>query len=350
MRRADVTFRFVTPALLAGADQKSAEIRAASIRGALRWWMNALNFDKEVINDLFGSAAGNRGQRSRVIVRDTTPATPPVKLQTAKDITGNRSDYFLWPLGKTEDARGVIPAGFTASFSVIMRPGKSSEDSPVLENVLKAFLLLGSLGSRSRRCYGSIWPKHVEIDGVPWKIPATEDELKRELSCIFDECANMEIDAISGKFLDYKTAINCCIDFLKKYRAGSTKSGEDPSEWGKNDHDAGLQKHGCVCRPVLGLPLVQNYSKAPPVSSSITGYNRLASPVHFKVIPLKDGFVPIVFFCYNMIPPDGTEVLLTPKGRRPFRLPLQGFELVEAMRFDEKLSTLGDFLSLAEEE
>lgn len=347
MRRADVTFRFVTPALLAGADQKSAEIRAASIRGALRWWMNALNFDKEVINDLFGSAAGNRGQRSRVIVRDTTPNTPPVKLQTAQDITGSRSDYFLWPFEKK--ARGVIPAGFTASFSVIMRPGKSSEDSPVLENVLKAFLLLGSLGSRSRRCYGSIWPKHVEIDGVPWKIPATEDELKRELSCIFDECANMEIDAISGKFLDYKTAINCCIDFLKKYRAGSTKSGEDPSEWGKNDHDAGLQKHGCVYRPVLGLPLIQSYSKAPKVISKIKGYDRLASPVHFKVIPLNGLFVPIVFFCYSMLPEDETEVILE-QNKELFRLPLQGFELVEAMRFDEKLSTLGDFLSLAGEE
>lgn len=347
MRRADVTFRFVTPALLAGADQKSAEIRAASIRGALRWWMNALNFDKEVINDLFGSAAGNRGQRSRVIVRDTTPNTPPVKLQTAQDITGSRSDYFLWPFEKK--ARGVIPAGFTASFSVIMRPGKSSEDSPVLENVLKAFLLLGSLGSRSRRCYGSIWPKHVEIDGVPWKIPATEDELKRELSCIFDECANMEIDAISGKFLDYKTAINCCIDFLKKYRAGSTKSLKNLKKWGKNDHDVGLRKHGCVYRPVLGLPLIQSYSKAPKVISKIKGYDRLASPVHFKVIPLNGLFVPIVFFCYSMLPEDETEVILE-QNKELFRLPLQGFELVEAMRFDEKLSTLGDFLSLAGEE
>lgn len=347
MRRADVTFSFVTPALLAGANQKSAEIRAASIRGALRWWMNALNFDKEVINDLFGSAAGNRGQRSRVIVRDTTPNTPPVKLQTAQDITGSRSDYFLWPFEKK--ARGVIPAGFTASFSVIMRPGKSSEDSPVLENVLKAFLLLGSLGSRSRRCYGSIWPKHVEIDGVPWKIPATEDELKRELSCIFDECANMEIDAISGKFLDYKTAINCCIDFLKKYRAGSTKSLKNLKKWGKNDHDVGLRKHGCVYRPVLGLPLIQSYSKAPKVISKIKGYDRLASPVHFKVIPLNGLFVPIVFFCYSMLPEDETEVILE-QNKELFRLPLQGFELVEAMRFDEKLSTLGDFLSLAGEE
>lgn len=347
MRRADVTFSFVTPALLAGANQKSAEIRAASIRGALRWWMNALNFDKEVINDLFGSAAGNRGQRSRVIVRDTTPNTPPVKLQTAQDITGSRSDYFLWPFEKK--ARGVIPAGFTASFSVIMRPGKSSEDSPVLENVLKAFLLLGSLGSRSRRCYGSIWPKHVEIDGVPWKIPATAGELKRELSCIFDECANMEIDAISGKFLDYKTAINCCIDFLKKYRAGSTKSLKNLKKWGKNDHDVGLRKRGCVYRPVLGLPLIQSYSKAPKVISKIKGYDRLASPVHFKVIPLNGLFVPIVFFCYSMLPEDETEVILE-QNKELFRLPLQGFELVEAMRFDEKLSTLGDFLSLAEEE
>lgn len=348
MRRADVTFKFVTPALLAGADQKSAEIRAASIRGALRWWMNALNFDKETINDLFGSAAGNHGQRSRVIVRATTQNTPPVKVQTAQDITGSRSDYFLWPLGKNENARGVIPAGFTASFSVIMRSGKNSEDSPDLENVLKAFLLLGSLGSRSRRCYGSVWPEHVEIDGVPWKIPANAGELKRELSCIFDEYANMEIDAIRGKFLDYKTAINCCIDFLKTYRAGSKKSGKDPSEWGKNDHDVGLQKRGCVYRPVLGLPLVQKYSNGLEVTSTIGDYERLASPVHFKVIPLKEGFVPIVFFCYSMLPYE-TEVILE-QNKKTFRLPLQGFELVEAMRSDKQLVTLGDFLSLAEEE
>ena len=339
MKRAEVTFKFLTPALLAGADQKSAEMRASSIRGALRWWMNALGYDKDCINDLFGTAAGETGRRSRVIVRDTTVNTLLVKRQSAKDIIGSLYDYFLWPLGNPENARGVIQAGATASFSVFLRSGESED----LEKGLKAFLLLGSLGSRSRRCYGSIWPVSVTIDNKPWRIPKNTAEMKHELALIFDQYANMEIDSIGDRSLrDWKFAVKNCSDFLKSYRCGSPKSGK-PSVWGANDHDAPFpfNKKDCVYRPVLGLPLTQSYSSGKTVTSQIKGYDRLASPVHFKVISLDGGFLPIVFFCYNMMIPDGTEVKLDGMSKT---LQLKGSELIEEIRNDKSLKVLGDFI------
>ncbi len=347
MKRAEVTFKFLTPALLAGADQKSAEMRASSIRGALRWWMNALGYDKDCINDLFGTAAGETGRRSRVIVRDTTDENLSRMIkerQTADMILNqnkpkNKPDYFLWPLGKPENARGVIQAGSTASFSVFLRSGESED----LEKGLKAFLLLGSLGSRSRRCYGSIWPVSVTIDNKPWRIPKSTAEMKQVLESVFDQYANMEIDSIGDRSLrDWKFAVETCSNFLKSYRCGSPKSGE-PSAWGENDHDAPFpfNKKDCVYRPVLGLPLTQRYSSGKTVTSQIKGYDRLASPVHFKIISLDGGFLPIVFFCYNMMIPDGTEVKLDGMSKT---LQLKGSELIEEIRNDKSLKVLGDFI------
>lgn len=339
MKRAEVTFKFLTPALLAGADQKSAEMRASSIRGALRWWMNALGYDKDCINDLFGTAAGETGRRSRVIVRDTTPNNLPVKLQSAKDIIGTPYDYFLWLLGKPENARGVIQAGSTASFSVFLRSGESED----LEKGLKAFLLLGSLGSRSRRCYGSIWPVSVTIDNKPWRIPKSTAEMKQVLESVFDQYANMEIDSIGDRSLrDWKFAVETCSNFLKSYRCGSPKSGE-PSAWGENDHDAPFGKTDCVYRPILGLPLTQTYSSSGrTVTSQIEGYDRLASPVHFKVVSLDGGFLPVVFFCYSMIPDDDTVVSLVEKNRTIYKRPLDT-ELFYEMSDNSRLNSLGDF-------
>lgn len=348
MKKAEVTFRFLTPALLAGADQKSAEMRASSIRGALRWWMNALGYDKDCINDLFGTAAGETGRRSRVIVRDTTTNNPPVKLQSAKDIIGSRYDYFLWPLGKTENARGVIQAGATASFSVFLRSGESED----LEKGLKAFLLLGSLGSRSRRCYGSIWPVRVTIDGHEWKIPASLSEFKTVLESVRCKSTYMIVNVVDKGFIkktahsySYKEAIDSCSSFLKKYRCGSKKSGCDPLEWGINDHNANFKEYAVdkVYRPVLGLPLVQTYTSTYPrrkVEAKIHGLERLASPLHFKVAFNRR--MPIMIFFGRMIPRNSTKVTLREKGRPNRELPLD-LGLLKAILNDPQQQKISDF-------
>lgn len=343
MKRAEVTFKFLTPALLAGADQKSAEIRASSIRGALRWWMNALGYDKDCINDLFGTAAGETGRRSRVVVRDTTTNSPQVTCQSAEKIIGNPNDYFLWPLGK--NSRGVIPAGTTASFSVFLRSGESED----LEKGLKAFLLLGSLGSRSRRCYGSIWPDRVTIDGHAWKIPTSLSEFKTALEAVRCNSTCMLVKIVDESFIknspahSYKEAIDCCSEFLKKYRCGSSRSGREPLSWGENDHNANFDAYDVdrVYRPVLGLPLVQTYSGYPrrTVRSQIPGLERLASPLHFKVVFKR--LIPIMVFFGKKIPRNRM-VALREKGRPDRYLPLD-LALLKEMLKDPRQKLISNF-------
>ena len=101
---------------------------------------------------------------------------------------------------------------------------------------LKTFLLLGSLGARSRRAYGSIWPINVEIDGKQWKIPTTIEELRQELQKNVSLRSYCVILQISEPQKTAEKAIQQCEKFLKTFRCGSKRSGT-PSKWGKNDHD-----------------------------------------------------------------------------------------------------------------
>jgi CRISPR-associated protein Cmr1 len=46
MNTITATFRIVTPMFISGADQSTAEIRAPSIKGVLRFWWRALNWHR----------------------------------------------------------------------------------------------------------------------------------------------------------------------------------------------------------------------------------------------------------------------------------------------------------------
>ena len=366
MKNAEVKLQFVTPCIMSGAEQRKAEFRAPSVRGNLRWWMRALGCSKELVNALFGSANGDHGMRSRVIVRDTTVPEVLKDLEhsepmNAETLAGSSNDYFLWPLAKKE--RGVISAGTTVSFSIIVRDfGEAPKDVkkkaeferakgtfekalPELKRALKAFLLFGALGTRSRRCYGSIWPTDVVIDGKrDWNIPKTKADFKNAVAdlklpselivpTIVTHCG------VYNAFSNDELAIVECSNFLAKYRRGKYK----PSIYGKNDHDARWANNNCHCvyRVALGLPLVQTYSDYDPirrkkhkVESKIDGYERLASPLHFKVVKLDGGFVPLAIFFPKMVPPNGTMVRLS--GGEVRGLPLNT-KIINVIKDDDQL-------------
>ncbi len=61
----------LTPCFCAGADQTKAEIRAASIRGELRWWYRALGGTADCETKLFGNVAG-KARASAVAIRVST--------------------------------------------------------------------------------------------------------------------------------------------------------------------------------------------------------------------------------------------------------------------------------------
>ncbi|MCQ2377809.1 MAG: hypothetical protein MJ016_01180 [Victivallaceae bacterium] len=301
MKEAVFEFQFVTPALLAGADQQTAEMRIPSIRGVLRWWARTL-YSVEWENNCFGSVRGGSPTSSAVILRLERANQRVLKSQNALSIGGDKYDYFLWPL--QTNPRGVLDVGSRFKVSCRVKPGRE-EDADGIDNIIKAFLLFGSLGTRSRRAYGSIWPQKAVFDGEEWQIPRTTEELVSEADQWFSE--NGSLIQLSDPVRDWKAAVKVCADCLKRLRCGKDQYA---SRWGKSDHDAGIGRGEVIYRAALGLPLIQRYSKnGPVVTYSVRGMDRLASPLHFKVIKLQDGFLPILLIIAKDVPDKGTIVI-----------------------------------------
>lgn len=175
MRTAIFTLEFVTPAMMSGASPKGArsiaEIRVPSIRGQLRWWFHALGGSPQEEARVFGSVAAERGQASAVILRvsrieDNSGSSPkPLSLQhefkparTARDIGAgdmNTSGYLAFNIRTSEDARAMIPEK-TRFVVEIRAPRLGIADFHRVCQVFRMFAVFGSLGTRSRRTFGSL--------------------------------------------------------------------------------------------------------------------------------------------------------------------------------------------------
>ena len=313
MRKAVFEFQFLTPAILGGANQQKAEMRIPSLRGALRWWTRLL-FGEKYEKETFGSVTEGKCVSSNVILRLIKSNGKVLESQSCKDLTSDPYDYFLWPFRK-ENVRGILQAGSTYKVSISLRQGVDEID----DGILKSFLLYGALGSRSRRAYGAVWPTEVMIDDQTWHIPENEEELLDESDNFFRD-AEITIYRLSDGEKHYGDAVRECSKILKKLRCGKTQYGFSASEWGKKDHDTGLNLNNgaSIYRTALGLPLKQQYTKGDVVEYSIQDWDRFASPLHFKVIRLKGLFVPILLVIPKYAPNDNSRMLAKKKNGQKF--------------------------------
>jgi CRISPR/Cas system CMR-associated protein Cmr1 (group 7 of RAMP superfamily) len=239
-----------------------------------------------------------------------------------KGISGNKFDYFLWPMRAPQKGiRGVIDQGQIIELRFSMKKVKTDTVFP--DQVLKAFLLLGSMGTRSRRCYGGVYPVDVEIDGEKWAIPNSLDSFTEELEDILDEYSNCKIIQVASPQRDWLGAVNKAADFLKRFRCGKSnpKFHQQASKWGQNDHDIRFDrdKDNCIYRASLGLPLNQRYSDRTNLSSLIEGKKRLASPMLLKILALNEGFIPIAVFFRDKFLEEGELVKIEGNGIRKER-------------------------------
>ncbi len=194
------TLRTLTPLFLAGADQTTAELRAPSFRGLLRYWQRALvgglvplETVKNIETTVFGATDTGSAVSIRVSATSNEPKefTEQISVRVGGRWQATGKGYLLWTMAKSgrvergnlKPARWYFPPG--TSFQVTL--STRSVDAPRLEQAIAAFWFLthlGGIGSRSRRCAGSLAVQMVEGDNtttLPFNTPENAQALKSQI-------------------------------------------------------------------------------------------------------------------------------------------------------------------------
>jgi CRISPR type III-B/RAMP module RAMP protein Cmr1 len=133
----------------------SPEIRPASIRGQLRWWMEALGYGPAVAT-IFGTTAGDQGTASKVRVRVDGVSGP-----IARKCCTQHKDWSV---------KTCYDAGTTFYLEIAeRRNGLNEEERLILTMTVEAWLLLGTLGGRGTRAAGSLARVDQVLTEGEWK-------------------------------------------------------------------------------------------------------------------------------------------------------------------------------------
>lgn len=317
------TYRIVTPMFLGGAEpEKSVELHPPSIKAALRFWWRAKKWAqiKGSLLDsnlalpelhkqegvLFGSAGGGQSQLLLKIRRPVNTVTVS-KGSILEDVV-NRSGarylgYGVMGAQNGQLTRPCIDCG--AEFVLEIR-ARDSIGQEVLD-ALKLLGLLGGLGSKARKGYGSLTLVRLEGCGVTYQVPSdargyiaqVKCLLKRSLKLIdtrpFDQIPFSAFSAQSRVCLlpEGEDPFSVLDDYgrqMQRYRSwgkGKKVNGEDREENFEDDHGwyygRPPRANFHPLRVIFGLP--HNYFGESRGARAVSPkkLDRRASPLWFHV-------------------------------------------------------------------
>lgn len=172
---------FVTPAFLGGADGESAELRAASIKGLIRYWWRVLYGSQccdELLkheNEIFGSTENASNLRLFINLSDNaiSPTVAPFPDAYGKGVNNilNYLAYGKRAMGRTTKDAWYFKSG--EHFCLIIRYSKKYSEE--IMNALSALITFGGIGAKNRNGYGSLFCINQKL---PVIIPSFSGELK----------------------------------------------------------------------------------------------------------------------------------------------------------------------------
>ena len=182
------TYRVVTPLFCSGADQRYAELRLPSFKGVLRFWWRALAWSRlrgnlGVIGHeedrLFGSSSHGQSPVSLVRVEYRQRKSEAGNdLRKRVGAGGRYLGYGLMDAGT--DQRGFLRPGF--DFTVTMRVREPKQEVEHLIGALKTLGILGGIGARSRKGFGSVSLESLCLGGEEtWRPPASAESLSNAI-------------------------------------------------------------------------------------------------------------------------------------------------------------------------
>ncbi len=350
-----VRVEVVTPILGGGSEIRTIDevdvIRAATVRGHLRFWWRALhaqNYEapEELYrgeSELWGRAATENGGRSAIDVRAEVEHAggtddSDIRLYDSRDGKATPGAYALWPArGETRTNTSSAPRrkpGTRFRLTLVAPPDRETE----VRNVVRAWLLFGGYGSRTRRGLGSFT---VVDDPNGWLPPSATREaitalLRHDVFASPGKSVT-DVPGLGGAALhaskaerDPIKAWTTALDWLKEFRQGTSGQPGDRarepgtgksqpqrpsiSNWPEADKIRRIKGKTSAHSPVhnatpvwpragFGLPVIGQFqTKARDGSrfdepgpfelrwrSGNVEHDRLASPLIVKALPLADG-------------------------------------------------------------
>jgi CRISPR-associated protein Cmr1 len=357
MHSFSVAIKVVTPILGGGSQPRTIDnvdvIRPAAVRGLLRFWWRALRAHEftsaghlyEAESSLWGKAAKDEGGRSTVNIRievQQESENDHSEIQLNKTLGA----YALWPAREEREKKTLLGTQFRLT---ILAPADYETE---LRNTVRAWILFGGYGSRTRRGFGSIT---VTEDAHIW-LPANASPKEFESLFgrdLFASPKNPAVDTprLAGAALHIgKTAPDAqkaqktwttALEWLKEFRQGTNggpndrarEPGIEPkrpsiSNWPEADKVRHLKGKTKAHRPRhnatpawpragFGLPIIGRFQKKARNGGQLDEpdgfelrwclerdeYDRLASPLIVKALPLADGtFVPCALWLNRAFP------------------------------------------------
>jgi len=261
-----ITFlcRVITPMALTGVDKNLPEFRAPSLKGGLRFWWRALNSNyslRDLWNNeakVFGSSDENFGRSKFDVLMKGIDDYRPIKTN-------------LLPHKNQGAVLSVIPVGtrFKVVFSV--DTGRDVITKSWLKDLFILFSILGGLGKRVRRGFGSF--EILEIDGKPFSEEINLEFVNRLIDNVVSSPKLYKID--KDEINITKINESAKYPFLKKVEIGKRCA---------PDFNELLKRIGQA----------SHYYNSWATGSRNYKDNRLASPIYVSVIKRYDKFCPII--------------------------------------------------------
>ena len=359
--RIDATYRVVTPLFCTGANPQTPVLRLSSFKGVLRYWWRALAWsrygaDLGVLrrqeDKLFGSAGGGQ---SRVVMRlAPVPEPPPtvavddlLEVRVGRGAVGEGARYLGYGLMEAFGSRkkGTKAGQLTRAclgapfeFTVQMRARDlNGQESASLEAALAALGVLGGLGARSRKGYGSLALQSLQVNGaVRRSRPRSLAELQRviaalrsdrsddsagpypEFTVLSDRTRHVLLSSARREPLELLDLVGRELLWFRSWGRDGKVLGDRSEKKFRDDHDLmkRRERRSHPRRIAFGLP--HNYGKRKHEQvGPADGFDRRASPLFIHIHPCDDRPVAVLSFLPARFLPAGRSDISVGGSRVP---------------------------------
>ncbi len=324
-------FKVVTPLFMGGANHLYDGIRVPSIKGVLRFWWRALNYSVysgniAKLKEAEGRLFGDTDQQSQLLLQVKNIESQKENIHSVGDLHPtlkgngfNGARYLGYGAIEAFGSRnnGTRKGQLTrdcidgCEFELLIRSKQPLENN--ILDTLKLFGLLGGLGTRSRKGFGSLTLLRIRgSDGNEmYKAPSTCSDYIEQLRQVLSVSTTYEqVPAISafskhtqlwvlGKGKNANTLLDDYGRRMQLYRSwGNTAQGnlvngvesekrfECDHHWSKRIHHPDVGRDFHPKRSVFGLP--HNYGKGENLEVNPSQFERRASPLFHHIHACND--------------------------------------------------------------